>query len=157
MCLAAGAAVAGALLTAVPLVRAQAPAYPVKTVRLIASQSAGGGVDTVARVVALRLGDALGPIIAVAGRRLAVQQRGGGGAIGRTVAAMNVLLQFRAGAIAPVADAFPTSVKRGGHGVEALKRLGCCRVKDEIASRKKARLRAAFPFLLSGGLRLSRC
>ena len=47
---------------------ASGQAYPVKTLRLIASQSAGGGVDTVARLVALRLSEALGQTVIVDNR-----------------------------------------------------------------------------------------
>ena len=35
-------------------------AYPVKTLRLIASQVPGGGIDTVARIISSRLSEALG-------------------------------------------------------------------------------------------------
>ena len=42
--------------------------YPVKTLRVIASQSAGGGVDTVARLVASRLSEAFGQTVIVDNR-----------------------------------------------------------------------------------------
>jgi tripartite-type tricarboxylate transporter receptor subunit TctC len=44
------------------------PAYPVKPLRIIASQSAGGGVDTVARLVAARLSEAFGQTVIVDNR-----------------------------------------------------------------------------------------
>ena len=47
---------------------AQQPAYPSKPIRLIASQSPGGGIDTVARIVATRLGDAIGQNVMVDNR-----------------------------------------------------------------------------------------
>lgn len=47
---------------------AQQPAYPAKPIRLIASQSPGGGIDTVARIVATRLGDAIGQNVMVDNR-----------------------------------------------------------------------------------------
>ncbi len=61
-------AFAGALLTVAQLAGAQQPSYPVKTIRLIASQSAGGGVDTVARLVASRLSEAVGQTVIVDNR-----------------------------------------------------------------------------------------
>jgi tripartite-type tricarboxylate transporter receptor subunit TctC len=61
-------AFAGALLTVAQLAGAQQPSYPVKTIRLIASQSAGGGVDTVARLVASRLSEAVGQSVIVDNR-----------------------------------------------------------------------------------------
>ncbi len=65
-----------ALLVAAQFAEAQQPpaatgsgqAYPVKTLRLIASQSAGGGVDTVARLVASRLSEAVGQTVIVDNR-----------------------------------------------------------------------------------------
>ena len=44
------------------------PAYPVKTIRVIASQSAGGGVDAVARLVASRLAESFGQTVIVDNR-----------------------------------------------------------------------------------------
>jgi len=46
----------------------QQPGYPTKTIRLIASQSAGGGVDTVARLVAGRLSEAFAQTVIVDNR-----------------------------------------------------------------------------------------
>lgn len=45
-----------------------AQAYPARTLRLIASQSAGGGVDTVARLVASRLSESVGQSVIVDNR-----------------------------------------------------------------------------------------
>lgn len=60
--------VAGAgLLASLPAI-AQQPAYPSKPIRLIASQSPGGGIDTVARIVATRLGEAIGQNVFVDNR-----------------------------------------------------------------------------------------
>lgn len=59
---------AGALLLIAPAAIAQQPAYPSKPIRLIASQSPGGGIDTVARIVATRLGDVLGQNVMVDNR-----------------------------------------------------------------------------------------
>ncbi len=42
--------------------------YPAKTVRLIASQAPGGGVDAVARIVSARLGEAVGQSVIVDNR-----------------------------------------------------------------------------------------
>lgn len=67
-------ACAGVLWAAAPLAAAQSSAtagstvYPLKTVRIIASQSAGGGVDTVARLVASRLSDVFGQTVIVDNR-----------------------------------------------------------------------------------------
>ena len=47
---------------------AQTPSYPTRPVRLIASQSAGGGVDTVARLVAARLTETFGQQVIVDNR-----------------------------------------------------------------------------------------
>jgi tripartite-type tricarboxylate transporter receptor subunit TctC len=56
-----GAVLAFSMFIAVSHVAfAQQPAYPSKQIRLIASQSPGGGIDTVARIVATRLSDAIG-------------------------------------------------------------------------------------------------
>jgi tripartite-type tricarboxylate transporter receptor subunit TctC len=62
------AASACMLLTAAAFAFAQQPAYPTKTLRLIASQSAGGGVDTVARLVAGRLSEAFAQTVIVDNR-----------------------------------------------------------------------------------------
>jgi tripartite-type tricarboxylate transporter receptor subunit TctC len=56
------------LLVAAQLAAAQQPAYPAKTIRLIASQSPGGGIDTVARIVAQRLSESLGQSVIVDNR-----------------------------------------------------------------------------------------
>ena len=53
---------------AVPAPAVSAPTYPVKTVRVIASQSAGGGVDAVARLVASRLAESFGQTVIVDNR-----------------------------------------------------------------------------------------
>ncbi|MGV3628806.1 MAG: Bug family tripartite tricarboxylate transporter substrate binding protein [Betaproteobacteria bacterium] len=60
--------VAGVLLAVMSQAVAQQPAYPTKPIRLIASQSPGGGIDTVARIVAIRLTDALGQNVMVDNR-----------------------------------------------------------------------------------------
>lgn len=60
--------VAGVLLAVTSQAVAQQPAYPTKPIRLIASQSPGGGIDTVARIVAIRLTDALGQNVMVDNR-----------------------------------------------------------------------------------------
>lgn len=57
-----------ALWCAVSLAGAQQPAYPAKTIRLIASQSAGGGVDTVARLVAAKLSETFAQTVIVDNR-----------------------------------------------------------------------------------------
>jgi tripartite-type tricarboxylate transporter receptor subunit TctC len=49
-------------------VGAQQTAYPVRTLRLIASQSPGGGIDVVSRVVATRLSDTIGQTVIVDNR-----------------------------------------------------------------------------------------
>ncbi|MEO8443302.1 MAG: tripartite tricarboxylate transporter substrate binding protein [Betaproteobacteria bacterium] len=59
-------AVVAALLA--PLAAAQQPAYPAKTIRMIASQAPGGGIDTVCRIVAPKLSDALGQTVIVENR-----------------------------------------------------------------------------------------
>ena len=57
-------AISAALLTSAQFACAQHPAYPSKSLRVIASMPPGGGIDLVARVVATRLADALGqPVI----------------------------------------------------------------------------------------------
>lgn len=60
--------VAGTLLTVMSQAVAQQPAYPTRPIRLIASQSPGGGIDTVARIIATRLTDALGQNVMVDNR-----------------------------------------------------------------------------------------
>jgi tripartite-type tricarboxylate transporter receptor subunit TctC len=47
---------------------AQQSSYPSKTIRLIASQSPGGGVDSVARLAASKLGEAVGQTVIVDNR-----------------------------------------------------------------------------------------
>lgn len=59
---------ASALLAVMSHALAQQPAYPTRPIRLIASQSPGGGIDTVARIVATRLTDALGQNVMVDNR-----------------------------------------------------------------------------------------
>ncbi len=61
-------AVACVLIAVAPIAQAQQPPYPAKTIRLIASQSAGGGVDTVARLVASRLSESVGQTVIVDNR-----------------------------------------------------------------------------------------
>jgi tripartite-type tricarboxylate transporter receptor subunit TctC len=61
-------AVAGTLLTVMSHALAQQPAYPTRPIRFIASQSPGGGIDTVARIIATRLTDALGQNVMVDNR-----------------------------------------------------------------------------------------
>ncbi len=51
-----------------PFAAAQQPAYPTKTLRLIASQAPGGGIDAVARIVSSRLSDAVGQTVIVDNR-----------------------------------------------------------------------------------------
>jgi tripartite-type tricarboxylate transporter receptor subunit TctC len=62
------AAVAGVLLAVTSQAVAQQPAYPTRPIRLIASQSPGGGIDTVARIVGTRLADVLGQNVMVDNR-----------------------------------------------------------------------------------------
>jgi tripartite-type tricarboxylate transporter receptor subunit TctC len=65
-------AVAGALLAAVPAHAQGAADYPNKPIKIIVSTSAGGGVDTVTRIVAERLRVKLGqPVV--------IENRGGAG------------------------------------------------------------------------------
>lgn len=59
--------VTAACLT-MPAAFGQQSSYPAKPLRLIASQSPGGGIDTVARIVATRLGDAIGQNVMVDNR-----------------------------------------------------------------------------------------
>lgn len=54
-------------LVAQGAVAQQAP-YPSKSIRLIASQAPGGGIDTVCRIVAPRLGEAIGQSVVVDNR-----------------------------------------------------------------------------------------
>jgi tripartite-type tricarboxylate transporter receptor subunit TctC len=54
------------LLAAAPLAGAQL--YPAKTICIIASQSAGGGVNTLSRLVASRLSEAVGQTVIVNNR-----------------------------------------------------------------------------------------
>jgi tripartite-type tricarboxylate transporter receptor subunit TctC len=61
-------ATSAVLPAAAHLACAQQPAYPSKTIRLIASQSAGGGVDSGSRVVASRLSEAVGQNVIVDNR-----------------------------------------------------------------------------------------
>lgn len=61
-------AVAGTLMTVMSHALAQQPAYPTRPIRFIASQSPGGGIDTVARIIATRLTDALGQNVMVDNR-----------------------------------------------------------------------------------------
>jgi len=61
-------ALAGALLTAAQLACAQQPAYPAKTIRLMASQAPGGGIDSVARIVSSKLSEAVGQTVIVDNR-----------------------------------------------------------------------------------------
>ncbi len=62
------AVAAASLLAVTPYALAQQPAYPSKPIRLIASQSPGGGIDTVARIVAGRLSEAVGQNVMVDNR-----------------------------------------------------------------------------------------
>ena len=61
-------AVAGALLAAAQPACAQQAAYPAKTIRLIASQAPGGGIDSVARIVSSKLSEAVGQTVIVDNR-----------------------------------------------------------------------------------------
>lgn len=47
---------------------AQQSGYPVKTIRLIASQAPGGGIDTIARIVSTRLSESVGQTVIVDNR-----------------------------------------------------------------------------------------
>ena len=57
-----------ALMATASLAAAQQPAYPVKAIRLIASQAPGGGIDTVARIVSSRLSESVGQTVIVDNR-----------------------------------------------------------------------------------------
>jgi len=61
-------ALASVLLSAVQLACSQQTAYPAKTIRLIASQAPGGGVDAVARIVSSKLSEAVGQSVIVENR-----------------------------------------------------------------------------------------
>jgi tripartite-type tricarboxylate transporter receptor subunit TctC len=53
-----------ALAAVAPLAAAQQAPYPSKAIRMIASQAPGGGIDTVCRIIAPKLSDAIGqPVI----------------------------------------------------------------------------------------------
>jgi tripartite-type tricarboxylate transporter receptor subunit TctC len=52
----------------VPLAAAQQAAYPSKTIRMIASQAPGGGIDTLCRIVAPKLSDTIGQTVIVDNR-----------------------------------------------------------------------------------------
>ena len=66
--MAASAAIAAVLLAAASPLCAQQPAYPAKTIRLIASQPPGGGIDSVSRIVSSRLAEAVGQSVIVDNR-----------------------------------------------------------------------------------------
>ena len=51
-----------------PLAAAQQAPYPSKTIRIVASQAPGGGIDTVCRIVAPKLSDAVGQTVIVDNR-----------------------------------------------------------------------------------------
>jgi len=61
-------AVGSALLIAAHAACAQQPAYPEKTIRLIAMQAPGGGIDAVSRLLATRLSEAVGQNVIVDNR-----------------------------------------------------------------------------------------
>jgi len=97
-------AVGFALLLAVPFATpAQSPAYPAKPIRLIVPFPPGAGTDTVARLVAQRLGEAMNVPIVVDNKT------GAGGAIGAAEAAKaepdGYTLLFVAGPFTTVAAA----------------------------------------------------
>ena len=56
------------VLLAAPFAAAQTPAFPSKGIRIVASQAPGGGIDTVCRIVAPRLAEALGQTVIVDNR-----------------------------------------------------------------------------------------
>ena len=51
-----------------PRAAAQQPAYPAKTIRIIASQAPGGGIDSLCRIVAPKLSEAFGQTVIVENR-----------------------------------------------------------------------------------------
>ena len=74
-------AVLAAGLPAVAVIAAQSTAYPQKPIRIIIAQTTGTSVDTLSRVLALRMGEALG-------QQVVADNRGGaGGIIGAEIAA----------------------------------------------------------------------
>ena len=64
----AAAGLAAALAIAAPPGAAQGTAYPVKPIRMIVASGAGGGLDFVARLVAIPLSEALGQSVVVDNR-----------------------------------------------------------------------------------------
>ena len=64
----AAAGLAAVLAIAAPPGAAQAAAYPVKPIRMIVASGAGGGLDFVARLVAIPLSEALGQSVVVDNR-----------------------------------------------------------------------------------------
>src|SRR5262245_53128277 len=67
-CIPAALTVFVALLAAAHPAPAQQPAYPAKTIRLIASQAPGGGIDSVSRILATRLSESVGQAVIVDNR-----------------------------------------------------------------------------------------
>src|SRR5882757_4229535 len=59
------AAVAGLFA---PLAVAQPAPYPSKVIRIVASQAPGGGIDTLCRIVAPKMSDAIGQTVIVENR-----------------------------------------------------------------------------------------
>jgi tripartite-type tricarboxylate transporter receptor subunit TctC len=72
---------AAGLAATVGVSHAHAQAWPAKPIRLVCSYAAGGGADTMARLVAPRLGEALGQQVVVENRA------GAGGVVGGDVVA----------------------------------------------------------------------